>query len=259
MSNSERIKNFKMKAWNTTEDAAKYDINIYRNRFNILIKNKVEYYYTKKFAKDKILDAGAGSGRFSLFLLDNGFDVFSCDISHSMLNIAKNKNNNIKAVVADIFNLPFNDEFFDSIVSITVLEHFADYENILKEFSRILKPGGLIIFEMPNQNNHLLNPSRDNSESVFYEITNVKQMNELLKKFGLEMIEHYPYDFFNNNQLLKKLFLNDNFYNLIINILNVMFKFPGLKSLWYYIEIYILKYLPDFLCFNIMYIVRKKV
>lgn len=258
MSNIEKIKNYKRKAWNTTENAEKYDINIYRNRFNIKIKNKVEFFYVKKYAKGKILDAGAGTGRFSLFMLDNGSEVYSSDISHPMLSIAKKKNNKVKAVVADIFNLPFTDNYFDSIVSITVLEHFIDYEKILKEFCRVLKPGGTIIFEMPNKNNHVLNSSSDNCESIFYSMITVKQMRKLVNKYSLEIIKYYPYDFFNQNQLLKKLFLHDRIYILIINILNVVFKFPGLIRLWYYIEIYILKYFPDFLCFNIIYIIRKK-
>lgn len=54
-------------------------------------------------------------------------------------------------VQADLKNLPFADEYADRIAAIHVIEHFYrwDVESVLKEWMRVLKPGGKLILELP--------------------------------------------------------------------------------------------------------------
>ena len=52
-------------------------------------------------------------------------------------------------IVADACKLPINDNCIDSIVSETSLEHIPDSTAALEEFSRVLKPGGMIFIEVP--------------------------------------------------------------------------------------------------------------
>ena len=58
---TEKIKDFKRKAWNTESDAKRYDKNLYQDQFHITIKNQVEYHFVKKYVKGKssILDSEA--------------------------------------------------------------------------------------------------------------------------------------------------------------------------------------------------------
>jgi len=55
-------------------------------------------------------------------------------------------------VISDIRKLTFNDNYADEILSVHVIEHFWRWEvlDILKEWLRVLKPGGKIIIECPN-------------------------------------------------------------------------------------------------------------
>ncbi len=54
-------------------------------------------------------------------------------------------------VDCDIRTLPFGDNSADEIHAIHVVEHFfiTEIENILKEWKRVLKPGGLLAIELP--------------------------------------------------------------------------------------------------------------
>ena len=55
-------------------------------------------------------------------------------------------------VISDIRKLTFGDNYADEILSVHVIEHFWRWEvlGILKEWFRVLKPGGKIIIECPN-------------------------------------------------------------------------------------------------------------
>ena len=102
-------------------------------------------------AGERILDSGCGSGR--LFEVFNGknIDYFGIDISERLIEIAKKKYPGAKFQVADTLNLPFPDNFFDKVYSISVLHHIPskDFQlQYLKETKRILKPGGLLVMRV---------------------------------------------------------------------------------------------------------------
>lgn len=54
-------------------------------------------------------------------------------------------------VEADLRALPFDDNYADEAYAIHVIEHFYFWEvvDVLKEWKRVLKPGGLLVLEMP--------------------------------------------------------------------------------------------------------------
>lgn len=55
-------------------------------------------------------------------------------------------------VISDIRDLPFDDDYADEIMAIHVVEHFYiwDVPALLKEWIRVLKPGGKMIIEVPD-------------------------------------------------------------------------------------------------------------
>jgi 2-polyprenyl-3-methyl-5-hydroxy-6-metoxy-1,4-benzoquinol methylase len=99
--------------------------------------------------KGKLLDVGAGDGRFSLFLKNIGFDVYVCDIDKSRF---KAKDIPFKTVNLNK-KLPYKPNMFDVIILREVIEHIEDQYGLMKELYRILKKGGIVIITTPNVHN----------------------------------------------------------------------------------------------------------
>lgn len=94
-----------------------------------------------------ILDAGCGTGIFTLDILSKGPNVIGLDISLPMLIRAgkKLKGYPFLMVSADMLNLPFRKDSFDKVVSITALEFIEDAEGAVKELFRVTRRGGCIV------------------------------------------------------------------------------------------------------------------
>jgi len=94
-----------------------------------------------------ILDAGCGTGVFTLDILSFGPDVIGLDISLPMLKRAaeKAKGHPFQTVLADMSRLPFQDSSFDKVVSVTALEFIKDAKPAVNELFRVTKKGGCIV------------------------------------------------------------------------------------------------------------------
>jgi 2-polyprenyl-3-methyl-5-hydroxy-6-metoxy-1,4-benzoquinol methylase len=94
-----------------------------------------------------ILDAGCGVTFFP-FLLGAEFNVTAVDQDDYKLTYSKInnlQNTNVNFINSSLNRIPFPDESFDAIYCISVLEHTENYEEIIKEFNRLLKPNGLLV------------------------------------------------------------------------------------------------------------------
>jgi ubiquinone/menaquinone biosynthesis C-methylase UbiE len=95
-----------------------------------------------KKVEDKFaVDLGIGTGLFTKILREKGYKVIGIDISDEMLKIAKNRG--FEVIKHDLNNpLPFNDESFDFVFSMTSIEFLKNPENLVEEVYRILKKDG---------------------------------------------------------------------------------------------------------------------
>lgn len=94
----------------------------------------------------KLMDHGFGHGNNLNHFLKLGYDCSGCEISQTLIDMAKETGLDLRAITDD--TIPFDDESFDIVVSWNVL-HYA-YNARLKtkmvqELRRILKPGGSLI------------------------------------------------------------------------------------------------------------------
>ncbi len=94
-----------------------------------------------------ILDAGCGTGVFTLDILSSGAHAIGLDISLPMLKQAaeKVKRQPFQIVLADVLSLPFQDDSFDKVVSVTALEFIKDAKGAVRELFRVTKRGGIIV------------------------------------------------------------------------------------------------------------------
>ncbi len=109
--------------------------------------------------EDDILEVGCGMGKFTIPLLKRGYKITGLDLSPFLLQKLleyNNNRNNIDLIVSDILDAPeeFNGRF-DKVIGFFTLHHFMNLETYLQAMSRLLKPGGEIIFTEPNAYNPL--------------------------------------------------------------------------------------------------------
>lgn len=90
----------------------------------------------------RILEAGAGTGRISIPLLERGADLIGCDLSSKMLNRLQEKDPSARIVQADATQLPFPSAHFDNVLTVHVLHLIPTWREVLREFRRVLVPGG---------------------------------------------------------------------------------------------------------------------
>ena len=100
----------------------------------------------------KSLEAGCGSASVSLYFSKKGYEATMLDASREALTQANNNFNREKIkgkfVLADINDMPFEDNTYDVVMSFGVLEHFEDIDKPIKEMIRVLKPGGLMFADI---------------------------------------------------------------------------------------------------------------
>ena len=115
------------------------------------------------FPGSKILDLSCGDGRNIELLLDLGFEVHGTEISLSQVELLAEKGERlgwpVHFSVGNNASLPFEDEAFDYILacsSMYYLDVGVEWETVLAEVSRVLKPGGLLFANFPDRENSVL-------------------------------------------------------------------------------------------------------
>jgi ubiquinone/menaquinone biosynthesis C-methylase UbiE len=96
---------------------------------------------------EMILDAGCGTGVFTRDIITSGSQVIGLDISFPMLRRAREKSGGVRfhPIWGDISTLPFREESFDKVVSITALEFISEAKSAVAELFRVARRGGVVV------------------------------------------------------------------------------------------------------------------
>ena len=97
----------------------------------------------------KILDIGAGTGKYSIALAEEGYDVTAVELVKHNLGILKSKSDKVKAYQGNALKLKrFSDETFDVTLLFGPMYHLFTHEDKMRallEAKRVTKPGGYIL------------------------------------------------------------------------------------------------------------------
>jgi len=272
-SSDEDIRRKKMEFWSRTGAAVEYEQAIKSKNSINQIKNLVELEIVLKNVKGFILDAGTGTGRFAIPLACNPENVVvALDYSNEMLDLnrklsAQQGINTIEYVQGDIEHLKYPADYFDAIVSITVVRHFPQWQNILKEYARVLKPRGKLVFEMCS-GDHIVLANRISprfglrfKKDGFYNFEAEVPFDNLhtwLDSIGIDIEDRLTYDFLNNNCFLKIVTINDLGYKIVRKAIGLILRLSPLKRLMVWMELKVLRYFPPSFSYNYMVIGQKR-
>lgn len=133
----------------------------------------------------KILDAGCGTGLLAK-KLDKFGEVYAIDESAEAIKFSKKRGlKNLKRASVD--NIPFKNSSFDIITCMDVIYHKGvDDQRAIDEFSRVLKPGGIIILKAPAFN--WLKGSHDIVVETRKRYT-INELKKLIRNADLQIIK----------------------------------------------------------------------
>ena len=119
----------------------------FRDSVELFTKRAIANNFDLDWLKGKTcLDAGCGSGRYSVALAIHGAaKITAVDVSSTGLETARNNAkefNQIQFQQASVLNLPFPDQSFDLVWCAGVLHHTDNFDKGLSELTRVLKPNG---------------------------------------------------------------------------------------------------------------------
>lgn len=206
-------------------------LNTKHGQVEFITSLKYIHEYLKKMNNPKILDVGAGTGKYSVLLSKEGYDVTAVELIKHNLRVIESKNSNVKAYQGNAINLSqFDDNSFDLVLLFGPMYHLChDSEKIkaLKEAKRVTKSNGIIMVAYcMNEYCVITHGFKDNH---IIECINNKQLNEnyhcLSDKLDLySVVRMEDINSFNEKVQLKrrKIISSDGPSNYMRSILNKM-------------------------------------
>ena len=156
--------------------------------YDRLEKKLITDYLPAEAEGKKLLDVGCGTGHWSSFFSEYGFEVTGVDISERMIEIAKNKNiSDASFQVANGHSLPFADGTFEVTAAITTLEFVRDAKAVVREMVRCThKPAGRLLVGVLNARASLNRQRKEEPESLWAKarLFSPKQLKQLLEPYG---------------------------------------------------------------------------
>lgn len=122
---------------------------VYRKR----LINTLSLIKNRRF--ERILEIGFGSGILFSELNDRGNELHGIEIHERIPDvIEKMRDEGLNPILkqASIYNISYEDNFFDCIVSVSTFEHLTDLDKAVLEIKRVAKPGAYIVLSFPVRN-----------------------------------------------------------------------------------------------------------
>lgn len=164
--------------------------------------------------KSPILDIGAGDGLFAKIFFNRAQKVYGVDMDQKEVELARKSGAYCQVKIGDALDMPFNNNYFQTVFTNSVLEHTYSLPLAIREIRRVLKKGGKVYVTIPSDRftKELfftkffrkigLSFLADIYEEFFIRIFKVNKKNLLsisdwkkeFKKVGLNIIEYKYYN-----------------------------------------------------------------
>ena len=227
----DRNRSFKSRQWIFSSTAKKYAQQIAKGRYDhTLLEIYCDVIAEYLPAGSAILDAGAGTGALSLKLSARGFAVTALDISDEMLSHIGDSDARIRLKTGDLFELSQTQDTFEAIVSRWVVPHFSEWQSLVRGWAQIVKPGGYIMFDMPNREHierfsdalkfdlsrfigydHTIAPT----EAGFYACASAEDLQELADSIDCDLVARRPHGLWKSNLDLANLLGGEAFQDFM--------------------------------------------
>ena len=137
-----------------------------------------------------IFDLGCGAGRHCVYLAQQEFGIVGIDLSKASLKIAKEwirkeRLPNVQLVRGVMTHVPFKDNCFDAVISVSVIHHAmkSDIIRTIEEIHRILRAGGLFLANLVSV--------EDCRYGKGVEVEKEHSIMEEFKEYQLEELHHF--------------------------------------------------------------------
>lgn len=176
------IKNNWKDKWDFNNWAKNYDsdvledkgsLKIYKN-YNLILQSVYDITSKLDIDNKNILEIGVGTGNLASKFLKDNCNIVGIDQSREMLLVAKEKYPNLKVRLGEFLKIPYDNKYFDFIVSTYAFHHLNKKEKsvAIEEMIRVLKDNGNIIigdlmFRDKNNENNIL---KSLSKEQIYEV-----------------------------------------------------------------------------------------
>jgi len=176
----------KKEYYSEKEIVSKYHETRYAGKSGIYVNDREINAVAKLLDKEgKVLDVACGQGRLNRIF--DGFDVTGLDYSKEMLNFCKVQKNYKKVVCGDALNLPFSEHVFDYVVTMRFFFHYSNIKDYLKEFKRVSKKNGFIIFQTYRWSPRMFFNIKKLGGKIY--IHPDKKIIKILKELNLKFVE----------------------------------------------------------------------
>lgn len=226
-------------------------------RYDILYKYEADFWWfkgrrilLKRILKSlnnhsslKILDTGSCTG-YNLHLLNKYGKAYGVDVEKKAVEYCKKRGLKRMTLLKNGMKLPFQNNSFDVITCLDVLEHIEEDEKYLHELYRVLKPKGKLIIFVPaikllwsqldvkshHQTRYTISTLKNKIRKTKFLLKEIKYFNYILfwPMLPVRLIQKLP--FFKSNEFGSELIVNNK---LINKLLFYIFAFDVWSTKWF--------------------------
>lgn len=255
------LKDYKFAAWTSPDVAQRYDRNTASTAdyLHFLTGELVKELTRRLPAAAAVVDLGCGTGVLTLALAELGYEVTGLDVSQAMLDRirAKAGERPIRLQQGDIFKLPFDAESFDGAVTRWVIPHFRDWPSIIKEAARVLRPGGILVFDHCSRAHYDMaerhgavdyarfgwDPRTRDDSNLFYGAASIDEIRLAADMAGLTVQDVVPLGFFRQNAIIAA-GLGPELNATFKETLDKLYQDAGVRLFMQWFDTYVTRHLP---------------